>query len=121
MDQVATVEVRDQLHTGWQLVIIQLLDLLVERIERGIGLCTFAQKDDTLNHVVVIDDVSVLIANGFAELTQAYFWRLHDDRKIAYPDGGAVLHFYDRGRDVIRSLHQANRAHIQCLLAALNE
>ena len=61
------------------------------------------------------------LTNGSSELTEPDLRRLHDVAEIAYADRCAVLHFDHGGADVVGSLHQADGAHVQRLLAALDE
>src|ERR1039457_1832078 len=46
VDQVATVEERNDLHSPRQDVIVQLFDLGVNRVERGVRLGALAKQDD---------------------------------------------------------------------------
>ena len=91
--QVAAVEVGNEFHALRQAAaVVQFVDFLVQRVESGIGLRALAQQDDAFDHIVIVDDGAIFMADGFAELAQTNFGRLHDHAKIAHPDRRSVLH-----------------------------
>ena len=100
-----------------QQAVVQFGDLLVKRIQRRVGFGALAQQDDAFDHVVIVDDCSIFMADGFAQLSQPDFGRLHDDAQIAHSHRRAVYDFDDGGADVVRVGHQSDRAHVQRLLA----
>ena len=92
-----------------------------DSLESGLGDGALAQQDDSFHNVIVVEDGSIFFADGFTELSEADFRRLDHAAEIANPHWSSILHFDDRGGDVISSLHQANGADIQGLLAAFDE
>ena len=73
MDQVATVQVRNNFHPRRQNAIVQLLDLRVDGFERWLRSCTFTEQQKSLNYVLVIDYMSVFAAYGLADLAEPNF------------------------------------------------
>ena len=76
----------------------------------------FAQQDDAFDHVVVVEDRAVFLADGLAELPEADLGRLHDVAEIADAHRRAVLHLDDGGADVVGGLHQSDGADVERLL-----
>ena len=100
---------------------VELSNLLVERIQRGIGLSAFAQKNDSFHRIVIVDDSAIFAADGFSELAQTHFGRLHHGCEIAHTNRRSILHLNHRCSDIIRGLHEAHGAYIECLFSALDE
>src|SRR5579864_8954523 len=126
MHQLAAVEMRDEFHSrrqqaGLAVLTIQLVNFLVEGVQRGLRNRPFAQQDDSLDHVIVVEDGSIFPVDSFSKLSEAYLRGLNDIPEITDPHRSSVLYFDDGGRDVVGGLHQADGADIQCLFAALNE
>ena len=76
MQEVAAVEERNDLHAGRKNVIVQLLHLGVDRLERGIRVGALPQQHDARHHVVVVEDLPVRAVNGPAELAEPDFGSL---------------------------------------------
>ena len=93
----------------------------MERVERGVGFGAFAQQDDAFDHVLVIDDGAVFAADGFSQLPQTNLGRLHDNGDVADADGRSIHALDDGGGDVVGGLHEADGAHVERLLATLDE
>ena len=69
--QIAAIEMRDDPHAGRQDVIVQFLHLFVDRRKRGLGVGTLAHQNVSFYHVIVIEQMAVLAANGFSDLSQS--------------------------------------------------
>jgi len=121
VDEFATIQMRNDRYASWQLAVIQLRNLLVERVQRGIGLRALAQQHDAFHHIVIIDDGAIFAPNCLSQLTQTNSRGLHNDAQIAHSDWSAVLHPHNCGSNIVSGLHQADGAHIECLLAALDK
>ncbi len=87
----------------------------------GVGFGAFAQQDDAFDHVLVINDCAVFLADGFAQLAETNLGCLYDDGEIADADGCSIHALNDRGGNIVGGLHQADGTHIERLLAALDE
>jgi hypothetical protein len=67
-------------------------DLLWSASSVASGFRAFAQQHDAFDHVV-IDYRAVFMANGFAQLSQPHFGRLHDYAQVANPHRRSILLF----------------------------
>ena len=70
VQQIAAVEVRNDLHAGRQDVLVQLLHLVVDGLQRRVRIRALAQQHDAFHHVVVVDDLAVLPMNRLPDLAQ---------------------------------------------------
>ena len=52
------------------MLFVQLLHLVVNAVQRGVGFGAFAQQHDAFDHVVVVDDLAVRAVNRLADLAQ---------------------------------------------------
>src|SRR5208282_6381475 len=93
----------------------------VERVEGGVGFGAFAQQDDAFDHILIVNDGAIFAADGFAELAETNLGCLHDDGNVANADGGSIHALDDGSGDVAGRLHEADGAHIERLLAALDK
>ena len=62
VNQIAAVEEGNHLHAGRRMLLIQLLHLLVDALQRRVRLGALAQQHDAFDHVVVVEDLA--IGNG---------------------------------------------------------
>ncbi len=119
--QAAAVEERNHLDAGRQNVMVQLIDLGVNRVENGVGVGALAQQNDALDHVAVVDHLAVGAMDRFADLAQADFRPLRNRAEILHPDGRAV-HRLDHGiGDVVNTAYESDRAHVDLLQAGFDE
>jgi hypothetical protein len=61
MHQIAAIDERHDLHARRQDGVVQFLHFLVNSLQRRIGVGAFAQQRNPRNHVVVIDQLAVLM------------------------------------------------------------
>jgi reverse gyrase len=94
--QIAAVDERNDLHAGRQNVIVQFLHFLVNSLQRRVRLGAFAQQHDAGNHIVVIDDLSVLVPDRPGELAQADLRALRTTA-ISFTCGAACRSWSDHG------------------------
>ena len=83
--QVAAVEKRNDLHARRQDVLVQLLHLLVDGLQRRVGIGALAQQHDAFDHVVVVDDLAVRAMNRLADLAQPDLRALRHRGDVARP------------------------------------
>jgi hypothetical protein len=105
MDKVAAVQMGNEFDAGRQDAVVQLGDLRMQRVERCVGLRAFAQQNDTRDHVVIIEDHSIVGANCFSELSQADLGCLYDRSHVAHPDRRSVDDLDHRSADIVGGCH----------------
>ena len=64
--QVVAIDVRNNLHALGQHAGVQKLDLVVDVAKDGFGFRALAHLHDAFDHVVVVGDASIVVANGLA-------------------------------------------------------
>ena len=69
VNQIAAVDKRHDLNAGRQNVVVQLLDFFVNAHQRGIGIRSFAQQNNSRDHIVVVDDFAVFFVYSSRKLT----------------------------------------------------
>src|SRR6267378_4943930 len=121
MQQVAAVKHRNDLHSGWKDMPIEFLHLFVYGRECFIGICPFAQEHDALDHIVVVDHLSVGPMNGFSILSQTNLWPLLHLSDIPNTERGPVLCVNDRIGYVFDGSDEAYGAHVQLLQPRFNK
>src|SRR5580704_19627811 len=77
MQQIASVEERNDLHSRGKDLIVEFFYLGVDSHQGGVGVIPFLEKDDALDHVVVVDHLAIHTVDGLAYLAQANFRALH--------------------------------------------
>ena len=82
MHQIAAVEKGNHLHAGRKNMIVQLLDLRVDALQRRVRIRALPQQHDAGDHVIVVDDLSVLQMPRSRELAQPDLRPLCDDRDV---------------------------------------
>ena len=73
VDQVAAVQVGNDLDALGKDLLVQLLNLLVNSIEGGIFVGAFEQEDDAADDVILVDDLTVDFVDGVTHLTETDF------------------------------------------------
>ena len=101
--------------------VVEFLNFFVNSFQRGIGVGTFAEKHDAGNHVVVIDELAILVADGAGELAEADFRALRNDGDIFHSDRSAVLRHQHCVLDIVHGADQAHFLHVDLLQAGLDE
>ena len=84
--QIAAIDERNHLHARGQNGVVQFLHLLVNSLQRRVGVGAFAQQRDAGNHIVVIDELSVFVPDRPGELAQPDLRTLRDDGDILHAD-----------------------------------
>src|ERR1700722_3143238 len=113
--EIVAVQIRHDLHTRGQDVIIQLVHHGVQAFQHGRSVCAFAQKNDAFYHIVVILNHAVAAVVRSSNLTQANPGPLRNHRDISYPQGSSVLSFDHRLFDVTDISNQAYAAYVDLL------
>src|SRR5271166_4642775 len=121
MNQIAAIQVRDDLHSRRKDAGVQFLDLLVNPFERGFGLGAFAQQNDSFDDIVIIHRPPVVPQDGFTELSEADSRPLYDVAKITHANRGAVLRLQYGFADIEGRVHQPYGPDIEGLRPVLNE
>src|ERR1700729_3581364 len=93
MQQIAAIQERDDLPSRRQDLRIELVDLLVDTNQGGIGVVALLQQDDAFDHIVVIKDLVVLQPNGLAYLAQADLRSLLDGGNVPDLQSSSVGRF----------------------------
>ena len=78
VNEVTSVEKRNDSHAGGKNMVIQFLDLFMERGERLVRISALPQKDNSFHYIIIIKDSSICAMDGFSILSQANFWPLRD-------------------------------------------
>ena len=111
----------NDLHAFRQQDIVQFVDLPVQRLQRRIRFRSFAQKHDAFHHVVIVKDSSILMADGFAELSQPDLGSLDDHTQITHSNRRAIHGFDHGGANIVRASHHSDGPYVECLLSPLYE
>src|SRR5580700_1417701 len=82
--QVVAVEVRDDFHSRWKYVVVELLDHCVDTLKHLRGVCSFAEKHNTFHHVVIVLDHAIGPMDCFPNLAETDLWPLRDDSYVFY-------------------------------------
>ena len=82
-------------------MLVQLLDFGMNAFEHLVGVFAFLQQHDSLDHVIVSDELAVLAAIGFADLAEADLWSLDDSGHVGDVQGCPVLRLEDGSGDVV--------------------
>src|SRR5262249_15355123 len=107
VDQIATVQVRNDLYAGRKEVFIQEVDFFVQRLQNGIRVGAFAEEHDAGNDVVIVHNLTLFVMDRFAHLPQANLGAGRDQRDIADANRSSVLRLEHRHSDVGRIFNQA--------------
>src|SRR5580700_9214693 len=104
-DEVAAIQMRYKFHSGGQETMVELVDFLVQSGECRLGFGSFAEQDDTLHHIFIVDDSTVFMTDGLPQLSQPHFRSLHHGPEVADSNRSAVRYLDHGGRNVIGGLH----------------
>ena len=115
MEKIAAVQHGNDLHTGGQEAVVELVDFIVNGVERGLFFGAFAHQHRALNYVGLVDDAPVLHVIGSCHVAQADFGALSNFSDVFHPQGGAGLGFEDSLLDVAHAGEQAESADIHLL------
>jgi hypothetical protein len=121
MHEVAAIEERHNLDAGRQDVIVELLDLRLDGLQRGVRLGALPQQHDAFDHIAVVHESAVGPMNRLANLTQPDLGPLRDRGHIADAERRAILGLDHRLLDVPDAGHHAERPHIDLLQPLLDE
>ena len=100
---------------------VQLLNLVVDGFQSGIGIGALAQQDDAFHHVGVIEHRAVGAVDRLADLSQADLRPLRHAADVFDADRCAVLRFdYGLG-DIVDRPHQADGADVDLLQSRLHK
>ena len=61
---------------------VELIDLLMQGGQRGLGLGSLAEEDDAFHDILIIDDSAVLVPDCLAELPEPLLGSLHDGSEV---------------------------------------
>ena len=100
MHQVVAIEIRDDLHSGRQDVIVELVDHGVKAFQHGRRVRAFAEKHDAFDDVVIVLNYAVGAMERSSDLAQANLRPLRDHGNVFDPQRRAVLRFDHRLFDV---------------------
>ena len=101
--------------------VVEFVHLGVNSLEHVVRIGAFAHQHDSGNHVFVVDDLSVLAANGASELTQPYLGTLRHGGNVADVQRRSILRLDHGVGDVAHVGHHAHFAHIHLLQPGLDE
>ncbi len=90
-------------------------------MQHAFGLSAFAHLHNAFHYVVIVDDGSIIVTNGLAQLAQANLGTLGHDRDVAHPHRRSVLYLQHGRANVVGGLHQPHGANVVGLLAFLDE
>ncbi len=121
VNQIVAVQIRNDLYAGRKDVLIQPLHHGVKIFQHGGRVGALAQKDDALDHIVVVHHRPVRAMDRFADLAETNLRTLGHLRDVLHPQRRAILRLDDGLLDVLDALDQADGAHIDLLRALLNE
>ena len=121
MQQIGPIKKRHDPHAGRQKPFVQLIDLLVNALQRLVGVGALLQQNHTFHSIIVVGELAVLAPDRFADLPQADLGSLHNGGDVGDGQRGAVLRLQRYLRNVVGGLVQAHLAHIDLLRALLDE
>jgi hypothetical protein len=93
----------------------------VNSLQRRVGVGAFAQQRNPGNHIVVIDELSILVPDRPRELAQPDLRTLRHHGDISHADGSAVLGRDHRVLDVLYVPDQAHFLNIDLLQAGFDK
>ena len=111
----------NDLHARGQDVVVQLLHFFVESLQRRVRIGAFPQERDARDHIVVVDDLSVLVANRPRELAEPDLRALRDDGDILHAQRRAALGHEDGVFDIVHVPDQAHFPDVDLLQAGFDE
>src|ERR1700736_3114442 len=121
MHQVATVQHRHDLHAVRKNVIVELLDFVVDAIERRVGFRSLAQQDNAHDYVVVVDDLPVRAMNCLPDAAQPDLWPLLDGADIVNPNWSPILRLEDGQPNIVHVLEETDGTYVHFLQPRLDE
>src|SRR3984957_5420851 len=126
MNQVAAIEEGDDGDARRQQArmifgSVQLLDLLVDLFERRIAFRALPQKDDSLDHIVVVENFAILLMDGFAVPAEPDFRALRDGGDVLHLNRGAAFGSDYGLFDIVNGFYQSHRADVDLLQSRLDK
>ncbi len=100
VDQVAAVEEGNDLHSRREEMVVEVIHFLVERGQHRVPVCPFAQQNDSLHRIGLIDNRAILPVSRLSDLSQPDLWPLRYERDLTDVDGRTVLRFENRLPDI---------------------
>src|SRR4030081_3256626 len=91
VDQIAAIDEGNYFYTRRQNAVVQLLNLRVDSSEGVVRIGAFAQEHDSGNHIVVIDNFAIVVANCPRKLAKPDLRALPDYGDIPYMQRCAIL------------------------------
>src|ERR1700722_8424992 len=85
VDQCIPVQVRNDLYSRRENVIVEPLDHGAQALQHGFGVRALAQEDNALDHVVIILNHAVSAVDGFADLAETNFRTLRNHSNVPDP------------------------------------
>src|ERR1041385_9485854 len=98
---------RENLNSGWQIVKVDVADFSAHSLQHIQGIFTFAQKNNSLHHIVFIHLRWLSLTHA------AQSWTVADDHfaNASDGDGCAVASHDGDGLDVLLAPHKTKPAH----------
>ena len=121
MDQIISVQVRDNFNARGKDVFIQAVNNGVNAFQRCCRIRAFPQKYDPFNYVAIICHHAILSVHGFPYLTEADLGALRNHGDVFDTERRPILRFDYRLLDVRDIPNQSHRAHINLLRALLDK
>src|SRR6516162_6501223 len=91
MDQILSIQIRNDLHSRRQDVIVEALNHEMESIQHRCGVCALPEKHDTFDDVVIVLHHPVCSMDRFPNLAQTDLWSFRHHRYVLHLDSCALL------------------------------
>src|SRR5271169_433219 len=121
VNQKTAIEEGDDLDSLRQDVIVKFFYFFMDGRERLLAGCAFSQQHDARDYIVVIDDLPILTVKGSRKLTEANLRTLRNHGNVLDPQRRAILGYDDGAFDVLGTVDQSHRPHVDLLQTLLNE
>src|SRR5215510_1777034 len=121
VNQVAAIQERNDFHSRRENVVVQLLDLGLDRLKRRVRLGALSQQDNSFGHVVVVDNLAIDTVNRLSVPAQPDLRTLRYDRDVSDTKRRSILRLDDSVFNVVDIVDQADGTHIYLLQARFNE
>ncbi len=121
VQQVAAIQHGDHLHPLRQDTVVQLVDFLVNCVERGLFLGALPHQHAALDDIGLVDNAPVQQVVGPSHVAQTDLWPLNHVGNVLDADGGAGLSLNYRLLDILDTLEESKLADIHLLHAQVDE
>ncbi len=121
MYQIVAIEIGHDLYSRRENVIVEPLDHRVKAFKHRGCVCSFAEKDNSFDDIIVVIDYTVGTMGRFSDLPQTNLWPLRNLANVLNSQRRAVLSLDHGFFDVAGAGNQADTAHVDLLCTLLNK